>query len=69
MRLLLVSNTQTVCIVIYLYCVAALAYGIYKQDLPAENENARNVVFVDMGHHALQVTVCAFNKGKLKVTP
>ena len=46
---------------------AALAYGIYKQDLPAENENARNVVFVDMGHHAFQVSVCAFNKGKLKV--
>ena len=46
---------------------AALAYGIYKQDLPAESENARNVVFVDMGHHAFQVSVCAFNKGKLKV--
>ena len=46
---------------------AALTYGIYKQDLPAESENSRNVVFVDMGHHAFQVSVCTFNKGKLKV--
>ncbi|XP_003390556.1 PREDICTED: heat shock 70 kDa protein 4-like isoform X2 [Amphimedon queenslandica] len=45
----------------------ALAYGIYKQDLPEEKEKSRNVVFIDMGHHALQVSVCAFNKGKLKV--
>lgn len=48
-------------------CVVALAYGIYKQDLPEEKEKARNVVFVDMGCHSLQVTICAFNKGKLKV--
>ena len=46
----------------------ALAYGIYKQDLPEEKEKARNVVFVDMGCHSLQVTICAFNKGKLKVS-
>ncbi|KAJ7405138.1 Heat shock 70 kDa protein 4L [Willisornis vidua] len=45
----------------------ALAYGIYKQDLPALEEKPRNVVFVDMGHSAYQVTICAFNKGKLKV--
>uniref|UniRef100_A0A8C0BE85 Heat shock 70 kDa protein 4 n=1 Tax=Buteo japonicus TaxID=224669 RepID=A0A8C0BE85_9AVES len=45
----------------------ALAYGIYKQDLPALEEKPRNVVFVDMGHSAYQVSVCAFNKGKLKV--
>ena len=47
---------------------AALAYGIYKQDLPAENEKARNVVFVDVGHCSLQVAICSFQKGKLKVS-
>ncbi|XP_071511676.1 97 kDa heat shock protein-like [Diadema antillarum] len=45
----------------------ALAYGIYKQDLPAPEEKPRNVVFVDCGHASLQVSVTAFNKGKLKV--
>ncbi|NXA51894.1 HS74L protein, partial [Nothocercus julius] len=45
----------------------ALAYGIYKQDLPALEERPRNVVFVDMGHSSYQVSICAFNKGKLKV--
>ena len=49
--------------------LVALAYGIYKQDLPEEKEKSRNVVFIDMGHNSLQVTVCAFNKGKLKVSP
>lgn len=45
----------------------ALAYGIYKQDLPAPEEKPRNVVFVDLGHSSYQVSVCAFNKGKLKM--
>ena len=45
----------------------ALAYGIYKQDLPAPEEKPRNVVFVDLGHSDLQISVCSFNKGKLKV--
>lgn len=45
----------------------ALAYGIYKQDLPGPEEKARNVVFVDLGHSGYQTSVCAFNKGKLKV--
>lgn len=45
----------------------ALAYGIYKQDLPAPEEKPRNVVFVDIGHSGYQVSVCAFNKGKLKI--
>ncbi|XP_003962711.2 heat shock 70 kDa protein 4L [Takifugu rubripes] len=45
----------------------ALAYGIYKQDLPAPEERPRNVVFVDMGHSSFQVSIAAFNKGKLKV--
>ncbi|XP_068187462.1 heat shock 70 kDa protein 4a [Antennarius striatus] len=44
-----------------------LAYGIYKQDLPAPEEKPRVVVFVDVGHSGYQVTVCAFNKGKLKI--
>lgn len=45
----------------------ALAYGIYKQDLPAPEEKPRTVVFVDVGHAGYQVSSCAFNKGKLKV--
>lgn len=45
----------------------ALSYGIYKQDLPAPEEKPRNVVFVDVGHADLQLSVCAFNKGKLKI--
>ncbi|XP_051784348.1 heat shock 70 kDa protein 4L isoform X1 [Erpetoichthys calabaricus] len=45
----------------------ALAYGIYKQDLPAPEEKPRNVVFIDMGHSAFQVSISSFNKGKLKV--
>ncbi|CAK1551751.1 unnamed protein product [Leptosia nina] len=45
----------------------ALAYGIYKQDLPAPEEKSRNVVFVDFGHASLQVAACAFNKGKLRI--
>ena len=45
----------------------ALSYGIYKQDLPAPEEKPRNVVFVDMGSCDTQLSVCAFNKGKLKV--
>lgn len=44
-----------------------LAYGIYKQDLPAPEEKPRTVVFVDVGHSGYQVSVCAFNKGKLKI--
>ncbi|KAM6961154.1 heat shock 70 kDa protein 4L [Aplochiton taeniatus] len=45
----------------------ALAYGIYKQDLPNPEEKPRNVVFVDIGHSSYQVSIAAFNKGKLKV--
>uniref|UniRef100_A0A665WQH1 Heat shock protein 4 like n=1 Tax=Echeneis naucrates TaxID=173247 RepID=A0A665WQH1_ECHNA len=40
----------------------ALAYGIYKQDLPTPEERPRNVVFVDMGHSSFQVSITAFNK-------
>ncbi|KAM4625634.1 heat shock 70 kDa protein 4L [Polymixia lowei] len=45
----------------------ALAYGIYKQDLPTPEEKPRNVVFMDIGHSSYQVSITAFNKGKLKV--
>ncbi|KAK6630381.1 hypothetical protein RUM44_005048 [Polyplax serrata] len=45
----------------------ALAYGIYKQDLPNAEDKPRNVVFVDCGHSSLQVFAAAFNKGKLKM--
>jgi len=43
----------------------ALAYGIYKQDLPEQDKPARTVVFVDSGHTSIQVAACSFNKGKL----
>ena len=43
----------------------ALAYGIYKQDLPPPEEKARNVVFVDVGYVGVQAAACSFNKGKL----
>jgi heat shock protein 4 len=43
----------------------ALAYGIYKQDLPPPEEKARNVIFVDVGHIGIQAAACSFNKGKL----
>lgn len=46
----------------------ALAYGIYKQDLPAPEEKPRIVAFVDVGHSGYQVSVCAFNKGRLKAS-
>jgi len=46
---------------------SALTYGFYRQDLPEEPEPSRNVVFVDCGHSSLQVSACAFNKGKLRV--
>ncbi|CAN4084864.1 unnamed protein product [Withania somnifera] len=43
----------------------ALAYGIYKTDLP-ENDPL-NVVFVDVGHASLQVCIAGFKKGELKI--
>lgn len=42
-----------------------LNYGIYKEDLPGCDENPKVVVFVDMGHSAFQVSICAFNKGSV----
>ncbi|MED6111330.1 hypothetical protein PIB30_051432 [Stylosanthes scabra] len=43
----------------------ALAYGIYKTDLP-ENDPL-NVAFVDVGHASMQVCIAGFKKGQLKV--
>eukprot|EP00039_Didymoeca_costata_P001772 m.54936 g.54936 ORF g.54936 m.54936 type:complete len:835 (-) comp10960_c0_seq1:3009-5513(-) len=45
----------------------ALAYGIYKQDLPAEGAKPRTVVFADVGHSQTQLSCCEFVKGKLVV--
>ncbi|KAL8118637.1 heat shock 70 kDa protein 14-like [Apium graveolens] len=43
----------------------ALAYGIYKTDLP-ENDQL-NVAFVDIGHASMQVCVAGLKKGQLKI--
>lgn len=43
----------------------ALAYGIYKTDLP--ETDPINVAFVDVGHASLQVCIAAFKKGQLKI--
>ncbi|KAL0915460.1 hypothetical protein M5K25_015878 [Dendrobium thyrsiflorum] len=43
----------------------ALAYGIYKTDLP-ENDQL-NVAFIDVGHASMQVCIAGFKKGQLKI--
>uniref|UniRef100_A0A7N0UXK2 Uncharacterized protein n=1 Tax=Kalanchoe fedtschenkoi TaxID=63787 RepID=A0A7N0UXK2_KALFE len=43
----------------------ALAYGIYKTELP-ETEPL-NVAFVDIGHASMQVCIAAYKKGQLKI--
>ena len=43
----------------------ALAYGIYKTDLP--DTDPHHVVFVDVGHSSTQVCVVALKKGELAV--
>eukprot|EP00245_Coleochaete_scutata_P016998 TRINITY_DN812_c0_g1_i1.p1 TRINITY_DN812_c0_g1~~TRINITY_DN812_c0_g1_i1.p1 ORF type:complete len:845 (+),score=229.45 TRINITY_DN812_c0_g1_i1:156-2690(+) len=43
----------------------ALAYGIYKTDLP--ETDPLHVAFVDVGHSSLQVCITAFKKGQLKM--
>ena len=47
------------------YTAAALGYGITKTDLPESVEQAKNVVFVDLGHSSYQVAVASFIKGKV----
>ncbi|KAG2365390.1 heat shock protein 70 family [Suillus spraguei] len=44
----------------------ALGYGITKTDLP-EPENPRHVMFVDVGHSSMSVSIIAFSKGQLSV--
>lgn len=44
----------------------ALSWGITKTDLP-EAENPRHVMFVDVGHSSMSVSVVAFSKGQLSV--
>ncbi|KAG1829690.1 heat shock protein 70 family [Suillus variegatus] len=44
----------------------ALGYGITKLDLP-DPENPRHVMFVDVGHSSMSVSVVAFSKGQLAV--
>lgn len=43
----------------------ALAYGIYKTDLPESDQ--LNVAFVDIGHASMQVCIAGFKKGQLRV--
>lgn len=44
----------------------ALNYGFFrKQDLP--EKDPRNVVFVDLGHSKLTVTIASFLKGKMRI--
>ncbi|KAF9231839.1 Hsp70 protein-domain-containing protein [Melanogaster broomeanus] len=44
----------------------ALSWGITKTDLP-DPENLRNIMFVDVGHSSMSVSVVAFTKGQLVV--
>lgn len=45
----------------------ALQYGFYKTDLPAVIMEPLNVAFVDFGYSQIQVSVCAFNRGQLRM--
>ena len=45
----------------------AFGYGITKSDLPEDPENARHVVFIDIGHSSLSVSVAAFSKGQVAI--
>ncbi|VDD86788.1 unnamed protein product [Enterobius vermicularis] len=45
----------------------ALAYGIYKHDLPESSSPPKHVVFVDVGHSACQAALVALHRDKLVV--
>lgn len=45
----------------------ALAYGLFKTDLPEPGDKQRTVAFVDIGYTQTQVCIAQFNKGTLKV--
>jgi heat shock protein 4 len=49
------------------YAAVALGYGITKSDLPEDPEEARHVMFVDVGHSTMSVAIVAFAKGQLTV--
>lgn len=59
-----IANLNPLCLM-HETTATALAYGIYKTDLP-ENDPL-NVVFVDIGHASMQVCVAAFKKGQVKI--
>lgn len=46
---------------------AALGWGITKLDLPAPEEPARRVCFIDIGHSSYTVSIVEFKKGELAV--
>ncbi|EKM54817.1 uncharacterized protein PHACADRAFT_258936 [Phanerochaete carnosa HHB-10118-sp] len=48
------------------HTAVALGWGITKSDLP-DPENPRHIVFVDVGHSQMSVSVVAFAKGQLTV--
>ncbi|CAA6671718.1 unnamed protein product [Spirodela intermedia] len=57
-----------VCILFHLIhetTATALAYGLYKTDLP--EDDPLNVAFVDVGNSSMQVSIVGFKKGQLKV--
>lgn len=45
----------------------ALAYGLFKTDLPEPGQKSRTVAFVDIGYTQTQVCIASFNKGSLKI--
>uniref|UniRef100_A0A0N5AXQ3 Heat shock 70 kDa protein 4L n=1 Tax=Syphacia muris TaxID=451379 RepID=A0A0N5AXQ3_9BILA len=45
----------------------ALAYGIYKHDLPDSKSAPKHVVFVDVGHSACQAALVALHRDQLVV--
>lgn len=44
---------------------AALAYGLYKEGLP--ETDPIHVMFYDLGHSSLSVSIAAFTKGKVRI--
>ncbi|KAL2630245.1 hypothetical protein R1flu_014931 [Riccia fluitans] len=49
----------------FMHETTATAFGIYKPGLP--DDEPFNVVFVDIGHASMEVSVAAFKKGQLKI--
>jgi heat shock protein 4 len=45
----------------------AFGYGITKTDLPAPEDKARTVAFVDIGHSHYTVTIAAFNRAGVSI--